>query len=318
MCVVALFVYKGALSIEHHKYMDEAYQEALLAYNLEEVPVGAVVVHNNQIVGRGHNVRETQHQPSGHAEIIAMDQAGKALGSWNLEGCTLYVTLEPCAMCTGAIMQSRVSTVVYGSKEPKSGCLGSVIDFTQIEGYNHYPTVIAGVEEEKAKQLMKDFFKQQRNKQIKIKKADRNTFESYLKVRKEVFVNEQNIDPKEEYDALDTLENNRVEHIVAIKQEQVIGTMRLISANRTMKIGRLAVLKPFRNKKVASKLVRYAMIQAENNGIHLIELNAQLSAINIYKRQGFEETGEIFEEVGISHIKMTKQIKTPNQIWELT
>ncbi|WP_228410556.1 tRNA adenosine(34) deaminase TadA [Erysipelothrix piscisicarius] len=297
--------------MEHNKYMDAAYQEALQAYDKEEVPVGAVVVYNNQIIGRGHNVRETQHQPSGHAEIIAMDQAGETLGSWNLEGCTLYVTLEPCAMCTGAIMQSRVSTVVYGSKEPKSGCLGSVIDFTKIEGYNHYPEVIAGIQGDKTKQLMLDFFKQQRNKQVKIKKVDESMFKRYLDVRKKVFVDEQNIDPSEEYDELDILDHQQVSHVVAMQQNHVIGTMRLYCSDRTMKIGRLAVLKPYRNKKIASKLVRYAIIQAENNGIDKIELNAQLSAMNIYKRQGFEITGEIYEEVGISHIKMIKHIKTP-------
>lgn len=311
MCVVALFVYKGVFAIVHHQFMEEAYQEALVAYKLNEVPVGAVVVMDGKIIGRGHNVRETQHQPSGHAEIVAMDQAGKYLGTWNLEGCTLYVTLEPCAMCGGAIMQSRVSTIVYGSSEPKSGCFGSIIDFTQINGYQHYPNVIRGVEEEKTRKLMLDFFKQQRNNKIKIKKIDETLFEDYLEVRKKVFVDEQGIDPQEEYDVYDVLDNPTVHHIAAIQYGSVVGTMRLYCYDKKMKLGRLAVLVSHRNQKIASRLIRYAVIQAENNGYNSIELNAQHQAIALYLKHGFEIVGSPFEEAGIQHYKMIKQIKKP-------
>lgn len=149
---------------EHLFFMEEAIKEAEEAAKLGEVPIGAVVVCNGQIVGRGHNLREQEHDPTAHAEICALRQAGQTLGSWRLANCTLYVTMEPCPMCCGALINSRVDTVVYGACEPRFGSAGSQLNLLQFPGFNHNVHIVGPVDQERCSKLMKDFFAQLRNK----------------------------------------------------------------------------------------------------------------------------------------------------------
>lgn len=145
-------------------YMKEAIKEAEKAATIGEVPIGAVIVHDGEIIGRGHNKREKLQKTLSHAELFAMDEANKAIGSWRLEDCTLYVTLEPCPMCAGAIVQSRMERVVYGASDPKGGCAGTIMNLLEEPRFNHQVTWQSGVLEEICKQLLQDFFKTLRNK----------------------------------------------------------------------------------------------------------------------------------------------------------
>lgn len=147
--------------MNNNDYMSIALEEARLAALENEVPVGCVIVKDNEIIARTHNTRQKNKSAINHAEIMAIDIACKKLNSWQLDGCTLYVTLEPCIMCAGAILQARIKKVVYAAKEPKFGACGSILNiFNNFEyKFNHEVEVIEGVLEEEAKQLLKDFFK---------------------------------------------------------------------------------------------------------------------------------------------------------------
>lgn len=144
--------------------MREAYKEALKAKDKDEVPVGAVVVYQDVVIARAHNQRNTKQLASAHAEMLAIEKACKKRGSWRLEDCILYVTLEPCPMCSGGIIQSRIPTVVFGAYDPKGGCFGSLLDFREVQGFNHYPDVVGGVLKEECGQILTDFFKEKRKK----------------------------------------------------------------------------------------------------------------------------------------------------------
>ena len=138
--------------------MDAALAEARKALDHDDVPVGAVVVHGGEVVGRGHNERERRADPTAHAEIIALQAAAGALGTWRLLDTTLYVTLEPCAMCAGAIVLARVPRVVYGTTDPKAGAAGSVLDVLAEPRLNHRPVVEAGPRAEECADLLRAFF----------------------------------------------------------------------------------------------------------------------------------------------------------------
>lgn len=150
-------------------YMQKALLLAQEAYSLGEAPIGAVVVKKStgEIVGEGYNLRETDKSPLAHAEIMAIDNASKRLGGWRLIDCELYVTLEPCPMCTGAIINSRIERVIYGAKDAKAGSLGSVIDLTELP-YNHKPEIVSGVLEQECSQILSDFFRELREKKKRI------------------------------------------------------------------------------------------------------------------------------------------------------
>lgn len=148
--------------MDHHFYMQEAIIEAKKAAAIAEVPIGAVIVHQNQIIGRGHNLRETSHDPTSHAEMIAIQQAAQYIGDWRLEACTLYVTLEPCPMCAGAIIQSRIAHLVYGTSDPKAGCVGSLMNLLQDTRFNHQTTVTRDILQADCAQLLQQFFQQLR------------------------------------------------------------------------------------------------------------------------------------------------------------
>ena len=147
--------------MDDSQFMDEALKLAQEAFQDGEVPVGCVIVRNGTIVGRGRNRRETSKTALGHAEIEAIDDACKNLGGWRLWDCTLYVTLEPCPMCAGAIVNARIPRVVFGAEDAKCGACGSVCDLFSMN-FNHHPQVEKGVKEEEASQLLKAFFQQLR------------------------------------------------------------------------------------------------------------------------------------------------------------
>lgn len=150
--------------MNHETYMRMAIEEAKKAYAINEVPIGAVVVRHGSVIGRGHNLRESDQNPLMHAEVVAINEASKAIGSWRLEDCILYVTLEPCVMCSGAIVMSRIPTVVYGANDPKGGCSGSLMNLLQESRFNHQATIINGVLHDECSQLLKNFFKAIRKK----------------------------------------------------------------------------------------------------------------------------------------------------------
>lgn len=151
------------------KYMKEAIRQAKKACVLEEVPIGCVIVYQDKIIGRGYNRRTTDKNPLAHAEIAAIKKASKKLNDWRLEDCTMYVTLEPCQMCSGAIIQARIKRVVVGCMNPKAGCAGSIINILDMPQFNHQAEITTGVMEEECSKMMKEFFKELREKQKKNK-----------------------------------------------------------------------------------------------------------------------------------------------------
>jgi tRNA(adenine34) deaminase len=161
--------------IDSEKYMKEALKQAKKAYELKEVPIGCVITYENKIIARGYNRRNTDKNTLSHAEIIAINKASKKMGDWRLEGCTLYVTLEPCQMCAGAIVQSRIDKVVIGSMNAKAGCAGSILNILQMEEFNHQVETEYGVLEEECSEILKQFFKELRvrNKKNKEENVDK-------------------------------------------------------------------------------------------------------------------------------------------------
>ena len=153
------------------EFMLEALAEAQKSYEIGEVPVGAVVVKDGEIVGRGHNLHETDKNALRHAELIAIDEACKKLGGWRLWQCDLYVTLEPCPMCTGAIINSRIKRVVFGAFDKKAGSCASVVNLFELP-YNHKPELISGVMENECAELLSRFFKELRERKSKKKPFD--------------------------------------------------------------------------------------------------------------------------------------------------
>ncbi len=140
------------------KYMREALRQARKAYALGEVPIGCVIVRDNKIIARGYNRRNTDKNTLSHAELTAIKKASKQTGDWRLEDCTLYVTLEPCQMCAGAIVQARIPQVVMGCMNPKAGCAGSVLNILQVPGFNHQVSIVSGILEAECSDLLKQFF----------------------------------------------------------------------------------------------------------------------------------------------------------------
>ncbi len=154
---------------EQEKHMKEAIRQAAKAEALNEVPIGCVIVSGGKIIARGYNRRNTDQNTLSHAELNAIRKAGKKLGDWRLEGCTMYVTLEPCQMCAGALVQSRIDEVVIGCMNPKAGCAGSVMNLLQDDRFNHQVKITRGVLEEECSNLLSGFFRdlRERKKQEK-------------------------------------------------------------------------------------------------------------------------------------------------------
>ena len=145
-------------------FMKQAVKQAKKAYDKLETPIGCVIVHEDKIIARGYNKRNMKKNTLAHAEILAINKASNVLGDWRLEDCTMYVTLEPCPMCAGAIVQARIPRVVIGSMNPKAGCAGSVLNLLQQDGLNHQVEVTKGVLAEECSGLMTSFFRELRKK----------------------------------------------------------------------------------------------------------------------------------------------------------
>lgn len=146
------------------KYMKEALRQAKKAYKMGESPIGCVIVYEGRIIARGYNRRNTDKSTLSHAEILAIRKAARVVGDWRLEGCTMYVTLEPCQMCAGAIVQARIDRVVMGCRNAKAGCAGSVINLLQMEQFNHQVELTEGVLKEECSALMSGFFRELRER----------------------------------------------------------------------------------------------------------------------------------------------------------
>ena len=155
------------------KYMKEAIRQAKKAYAIGEVPIGCVIVRDGKIISRGYNRRTIDKNTLAHAELAAIKKASKKLDDWRLEGCTMYVTLEPCQMCAGALVQSRIDRVVVGCMNPQAGCAGSILNLLQMPEFNHQVELETGVLEEECSQMMKDFFRELRETK-KLKKRGEN------------------------------------------------------------------------------------------------------------------------------------------------
>lgn len=146
------------------KYMEQALIEARKAYDKEEIPVGAIIVRDNKIIARAHNIKEEKNDTTKHAEIIAIQKASKKLGSWRLNDCEMYVTLEPCAMCAGALIQSRIKKVYIGTIDLKTGACGSVLNLLEDYTFNHKVEIEKGIMQQECETILKDFFKMLRSK----------------------------------------------------------------------------------------------------------------------------------------------------------
>lgn len=149
---------------QNERYMKEAIKQAKKAYALGEVPIGCVIVYQDKIIARGYNRRTIDQNTIAHAEMMAIRKACKKMGDWRLEDCTMYVTLEPCQMCSGAIVQSRIKKVVIGCMNPKAGCAGSILNLLQMEEFNHQVELEIDVLQEECSNLMKNFFRELRQK----------------------------------------------------------------------------------------------------------------------------------------------------------
>ncbi len=142
----------------NEQYMREALKQARKACHLGEVPIGCVIVYQDKIIGRGYNKRNTKKTTLAHAELVAIEKASKVMGDWRLEDCIMYVTLEPCQMCAGAIVQARIKKVVVGTMNPKAGCAGSILNLLQMKEFNHQVELITGVLEEECTKVLQSFF----------------------------------------------------------------------------------------------------------------------------------------------------------------
>lgn len=158
------YVRSDGIMNQDEKYMQLAILEAEKAKEMLEVPIGAIIVYEDEIIGTGYNMREIMQSTVSHAELIAIKRANKRIGSWRLEDCTLYVTLEPCPMCAGAIVQSRIKRVVYGATDPKAGCAGTLMNLLNDDRFNHQAEVTSGVLEEECRVLLTEFFRDLRKR----------------------------------------------------------------------------------------------------------------------------------------------------------
>ena len=161
--------------------MKEALKQAKKAYALDETPIGCVIVYEGKIISRGYNRRNVDKNTLAHAELAAIKKASRKLGDWRLEGCTMYVTLEPCPMCAGAIVQARITRVVIGCMNPKAGCAGSVLNLLQMDGFNHKVEIETGILEEECSQLMSGFFRELRKKKKEQDALRKSSVQSTIK-----------------------------------------------------------------------------------------------------------------------------------------
>lgn len=159
---------------EDERFMKKALHQAKRAAAIGEIPIGCIIVRDGKVIARGFNQRRSRKTTLAHAEMIAIDRASRKLGDWRLEGCTMYVTLEPCQMCSGALVQSRIDRVVIGTMNPKAGCAGSILNILQMPEFNHQVEITGGVLQEECSAVLQDFFKDLRIRVKEEKKAEAN------------------------------------------------------------------------------------------------------------------------------------------------
>ncbi|NMB17917.1 MAG: GNAT family N-acetyltransferase [Erysipelothrix sp.] len=289
----------------HSKYMKEALKQAQQAYDKDEVPVGAVLVYEDKIIAKAHNLRETSQLVTSHAELLCVEKANQILEDWKLEDCTLYVTLEPCVMCAGVILQSRIKQVFYGAADPKGGAFGSVVSMHEL---NPKLEITGGILEEECSSILTKYFREKRKSQLKIKKVqNKKDFEQYLKLRYHIFVEEQHVDPNVEYDKYDRLEREDVVFVGAFINNEIVGGLRFIIEESTIKVGRVVVNRDYRNKNIGKRLMDYVDVYAVNNGVKIAKLGSQLTAVGFYEKCGYSSYGDVFIDAGIDHIMMKKE-----------
>lgn len=155
---------KEGIMTSDERYMRQAITQAKKAAAMGDVPIGCVIVYEDKVIARGYNRRNKDKTTLAHAELLAIKKASRVLGDWRLEGCSMYVTLEPCQMCAGAIVQARIPKVVAGTMNPKAGCAGSVLDLLHVERFNHQVEFVSGVLEQECKDLLTEFFKELRRR----------------------------------------------------------------------------------------------------------------------------------------------------------
>lgn len=160
---------KEVLEKQHQKYMKQALRQAKKAYENGDVPIGCIIVYEGKVIARGYNRRNNDKQSLAHAEMMAIKKASKVMGDWRLEDCTMYITLEPCQMCAGAIVQARIPEVVIGCMNPKAGCAGSIINLLDMKAFNHQVNVTRGILETECSEMLKTFFKELRNKSVGVR-----------------------------------------------------------------------------------------------------------------------------------------------------
>lgn len=292
---------------DDQRFMREALLLADEAGAAGEVPIGAVVVVAGQIVGRGMNCVIREGDTTAHAEVVALRETFRAINNYRVPGATIYTTVEPCAMCAGAIIHARLSRVVWGAPDPKFGAAGSVIDLFAEPRLNHHArAVVGGVCADESALRLKTFFSGRRElpatmkPEFKVKTVTWPDGMATLKaIRFEVFVEEQKVPADEEIDAYDPLSI----HAIAWSNGTAAGCGRLLPDGH---IGRMAVLKPFRGFGVGGLVLQHLTERARQRGDREVVLSAQTHAIGFYEKFGFVVEGGEYLDCNIPHRDMRK------------
>jgi tRNA(adenine34) deaminase len=288
------------------RFMRDALAMARDAANAGEVPIAALVVINGEVIGRGANRVIRDHDTTAHAEIVALRDAFKTVNNYRVPGATVYTTVEPCAMCAGALLHARVSRIVWGAPDTKFGAAGSVLNLFAEKQLNHHAREVLGrVCENDAALLLKHFFAMKRDRKkfvddlaMHVKTATWQDDQSTLKaIRFEVFVEEQGVPAEEEVDKCDPISI----HVIAWIDGQAAGCGRLLPDGH---IGRMAVRKAFRGKNVGAQLLLHLMARARQRGDTVSVLSAQTHAIGFYEKHGFVAEGPEYLDCDIPHRDM--------------
>ena len=292
---------------DDHRFMREALQLADEAAAAGEVPIGAIVVVAAQIVGRGMNRVIRDGDTTAHAEIIALRETFRLINNYRVPGATVYTTIEPCAMCAGALMHARVGRVVWGAPDLKFGAAGSVVDlFAETRLNHHARLVLGGVCAAESALRLKHFFSSKRGMdasvkpEFKVKTATWPDDQSTLKaIRFEVFVEEQKVPAEEEIDAHDPVSI----HAIVWTDGTAAGCGRLLPDGH---IGRMAVRKPYRGRGVGAFVLQHLIERARQRGDHEVVLSAQTHAMGFYQKFGFVAEGGEYLDCNIPHRDMRK------------
>jgi tRNA(adenine34) deaminase len=306
------------------RWMNEAIEEARKAESKAEVPIGAVIVKGDAVIGRGHNLRETTADPTAHAEMIAIKGASIALGAWRLTDCDLYVTLEPCPMCAGAILQSRIRRVVYGAPDPKAGCCGTLMNLLQDDRFNHMTAVESGILQEECASLLTNFFRKLRRKgRGSVSMTDFHV--RPLDIREPasaeaVYHLQQLAYPIETkliglpsiaplLDTPETLQNCGEQFIACFEEDRLVGAVsyKLIDNLSTLDIHRMMVHPDRFRRGIASKLLEAALAIPGIRKALVSTGTLNTPAVALYERYGFQPDGlvEIAPDVTITKFSQT-------------